>query len=92
MVKNPLQCRRPGLIPGLGNPLEKGTGYPLKYSCVENPMDTVWRDTVHRIAKSRTQLSDFHILVSPPKTVVTEKGLSLTGLFLPNFSAKVEEQ
>ena len=91
-VKNPLQCRRPGLIPGLGNPLEKGTGYPLQYSCVENPMDTVWRDTVRRIAKSQTQLSEFHILVPPPKSVVTEEGLFLTGLFLPNFSAKVEEQ
>ena len=80
------------MIPGLGNPLEKGTGYPLKYSCVENPMDTVWRDTVRRIEKSQTQLSEFHILVPPPKSVVTEEGLFLTGLFLPNFSAKVEEQ
>ena len=55
-------------------------------------MDTVWQDTVHGITKSRTQLSDFHILVPPPKSAVAEKGLSLTGLFLPNFSAKVEEQ
>ena len=33
---------------------------PLQYSCLENPMDQgAWWATVHGIAKSRTQLSDF---------------------------------
>ena len=39
-----------------------GEGYsnPLQYSCLENPMDGgAWRATVHRVAKSQTQLSDF---------------------------------
>ena len=34
-------------------------GNPLHYSCLENPMDRgTWRTTVHRLAKSQTQLSD----------------------------------
>ena len=33
--------------------LEKGTGNPLRYSCLENPMDrAVWRATVHGVAES----------------------------------------
>ena len=36
-----------------------GHGNPLQYSCLENPMDRgAWRATVHRVTKSRTQLSD----------------------------------
>ena len=38
----------------------EGNGTPLQYSCLENPMDRgAWRVTVHRVAKSRTRLSDF---------------------------------
>ena len=34
---------------------------PLQYSCLENPMDRgAWHAIVHRVAKSRTQLSDQH--------------------------------
>ena len=45
-----------GLNPGLG----EGNGNPLQYSCLENPMDGgAWWATVHRLAKSRTRLSDF---------------------------------
>ena len=33
----------------------------LQYSCLENPMDRgAWWATVYRVAKSQTQLSDFH--------------------------------
>ena len=36
-----------------------GNGNPLQYSCLENPMDkAAWRDTVHGVAESQTQLSD----------------------------------
>ena len=28
-----------GSIPGLGRSLGEGKGYPLQYSCLENPMD-----------------------------------------------------
>ena len=38
----------------------EGNGNPLQYSCLENPMDGgAWWATVHGVAKSRTQLSDF---------------------------------
>ena len=41
------------------DPPGEGKGYPLQCSCLENPMDRgAWGATVHRIAKSRTQLSD----------------------------------
>ena len=43
-----------GSIPGLGR--SPGEGYPLQYSGLENSMDCV----VHGVAKSQTQLSDFH--------------------------------
>ena len=44
------------LIPGLGRSLGEWKGYPLQYSGLENSMDCI----VHVLAKSRTQLSDFH--------------------------------
>ena len=38
----------------------EGNGTPLQHSCPENPMDGgTWWATVHGVAKSRTQLSDF---------------------------------
>ena len=56
-----LQCRRPGFNPRSGQFPGEGNGYLLQYSCLENPMDrAVWKDTVHGVAKSRTQLSDCH--------------------------------
>ena len=45
-----------GSIPGLGRSPEEGKGYPLQYSGLENAMDYI----VHGVAKSRTQLRDFH--------------------------------
>ena len=37
-----------GLIPGSGRPPGEGTGTPLQYSCLENPMDReAWWATVH---------------------------------------------
>ena len=48
-----------GLIPGLGRSPGGGPGYPLQYSCLENPMDGgAWWATVHRDAKSQTRVSD----------------------------------
>ena len=38
----------------------EGTGNPLQYSCLENPMDVgAWWAAVHGVARSRTRLSDF---------------------------------
>ena len=51
-----------GSIPGSGRSPGEGNGTPLQYSCLENPMDVgAWWATVHRVAKSRTRLSDFTI-------------------------------
>jgi len=48
-----------GLIPGFGGFPGGGHGSPLRYSCLENPMDRGgWGATVHRVAKSQTPLSD----------------------------------
>ena len=45
-----------GSIPGLGRSPGEGKGYPLQFSGLENSMDYI----VHGVAKSQTQLSDFH--------------------------------
>ena len=45
-----------GSIPGLGKSPGEGKGYPLQFSGLENSMDCI----VHGVAKSGTQLSDFH--------------------------------
>ena len=38
----------PGLIPGSGRSPGEGKGNPLKYSCLENPMDRgAWRAIAH---------------------------------------------
>ena len=53
------------LIPGLGRSPGEGNGNPLQYSCLENPMDRgAWWATVHKVAKSRTRLSDFTFFLS----------------------------
>ena len=47
-------------IPGSGRSPEEGSGIPLQYSCLENPMNRgAWGPTVHRVTKSRAQLSNF---------------------------------
>ena len=49
-----------GSVSGLGRPLGEGNGNPLQYSCLENSMDWgAWGSTVHRVEKSRTQLSNW---------------------------------
>ena len=45
-----------GSIPGLGRSPGEGNGYPLQYSGPRNPMDCI----VYGVAKSWTQLSNFH--------------------------------
>ena len=38
----------------------EGSGTPLQYSCLENPMDgETWWATVHGVARSQTRLSNF---------------------------------
>ena len=48
-------ARNVGWIPGLGRSPGIGTGNPLQYSCLENPMDRgTWQVTVHGVRKSQT--------------------------------------
>ena len=48
-----------GSFTGLGRSPGEGNDSPLQSSCLENPMDRgAWWATVHRVAKSQTQLSD----------------------------------
>ena len=49
----------PGSIPGSGSSPGEGIGYPLQYSCLENPMDRgAWWARIHGVTKSRTQLGN----------------------------------
>ena len=42
----------PGLIPGSGRPPGEGNGYPLQYSCLENPVNKrAWWVTVHGVSE-----------------------------------------
>ena len=54
---NAEDLRDMGLIPGSGRSPGEGTGNPLQYSCLENPMDReAWWATVHGVTKGQTQL------------------------------------
>ena len=46
-----------GLIPGLGSSPGEEKGYPVQYSGLESSV-------VHGVAKSWTELNDFHLLSS----------------------------
>ena len=55
-VKNPpANAGDLGSIPGWERAPGGGNGNPLRYSCLENPMDRgVWWATGHGVAKSQT--------------------------------------
>ena len=62
LVKNlPAIMGELGSIPGSGRLAGEGKGYPLQYSRLENPMDCM----VQGVAKSQTQLSNFHFTSLP---------------------------
>ena len=60
MVKNLPAMQETQIQPlGSGRSPGEGIGYPLQYSCLENPMDRgAWQATVHGVTKSLTGLSD----------------------------------
>ena len=60
VLKNPsANAGDVGSVPGLGRSPGGGHGDPFQYSCLENTMYRgAWRAAVHRLAKSRTRLSD----------------------------------
>ena len=46
-----------GLIPESGRSPGGGNGHPLKYSCLENPVDRgAWWAMIHGVAKSQKRL------------------------------------
>ena len=48
-------ARDAGSIPGSGRPPGEGSGNPLQYSCLENPMHRgAWRAAVHGATESDT--------------------------------------
>ena len=65
-VKSPCNAGDLSSMPGLGRSPGEGNGNPLQYSLLENSRDGgSWRATVHRVAKSRTRLSDFTFTFTP---------------------------
>ncbi|CAI9149047.1 unnamed protein product [Rangifer tarandus platyrhynchus] len=67
-------------MPGLGRSSGEGKGYPLQYSGLENFMDTV-----HGIAKSWTQLTNFHL--NSPLFFSSVQLLSHVPLFVTPWTA-----
>jgi len=58
-------ARNMGSNPGSGRFPGVGNGNPVQYFCLENPMDRRARwATVHRVAKSQTQLSTHTYMVT----------------------------
>ena len=60
LVENTCHAGDLGSSPGLGRSPEEGNGHPLQYSGLENSMDCI----VHGVAKSRTQLNNFHLYLT----------------------------
>ena len=63
MVKNPLanagDVRDAVSIPESKRPPGEGNGYPLQYSCLENPMDKeAGHATVHGVAKKQLSMGN----------------------------------
>ena len=57
VVKNPSanteDIKDVGSVSGSGRSHGDRHGYPLQYSCLENPMDRgAWKATIHRVAMS----------------------------------------
>ena len=60
-IKNlPADTGDPSFIPGSGRSPGGGSGNPLQYSCLENPVDRgAWWAAVHGVAKCQTRLNDW---------------------------------
>ena len=72
-----------GSIPGLGRSSGEGKGYPFQYSGLENSVDCI----VHGVAKSPTQLSDFHFQDSHSEGL-HENGEKKKGYLRSDFQAE----
>ena len=92
-VKNPsaMQKKLEMWIRSLSQGRFPGERYdnPLQYSCLENPMDRgAWQATIHRVAKSRTQLKQWsmHYQCQSQTRTLQENNIRL--IFLMNTDAK----
>ena len=69
---------------GQEDPLEKENGYPLQYSCLENPRDGgAWLAAIYGVAQSRTRLKQLSSS-SSSSSLFTSIALALTGVTLRN--------
>ena len=59
-------------VSGLGKSPREGKGYPLQYSGLENSMECI----VNRVAKSWTQLSDFHFTSRHERSTKVNVGIT----------------
>ena len=76
MVKNACSAGDLNSIPGLGRSHGGGHGNPLRYSCLENPMDRgAWRATFHGVTKSQTRLSNHTCTLTTAVEKVREKAI-----------------
>ena len=81
----------PGLIPGLGISSGIGNGNPPQYSCLENSMDRgAWQATVHGVAKSWTQLNNFHFTSNLMQSKALIKKKSINGYWINEFITNIE--
>ena len=81
------QCKTAGWIPGSGRSPGGGHGNPLQCSCLENPMDRrAWQATVHRLAKSWTQLKQFSMHVQTQRWMASAMASVNLWLTLVNVS------
>ena len=59
--------RDAGSVPAWGRPPGEGSGNPLRYSCLGNPMDRgAWWATVHGVAQSHSLLKRQHACTKVP--------------------------
>ena len=68
----------PGSIPWWGRSCGGGSGNPLLYSCLKNPMDReAWLATVYGVVRSQIRLSD---LAAAADCILSEYGLKQNSL------------
>ena len=72
-----------GSIPGFGRFHGEGNSYPLQYSGLENSMDCI----AHGVARSQTQLNDFHCHEIPSIRNVSSRMEHPLTLHLPMTTA-----
>ena len=96
LVKNPpIKQKTPIWSLGQEDPLEKGIGYLLQYSCLKNSKDRgALKATVQGVAKSWTQLSDFHFhtLSNCPIALKKEKVISTSLLIKLNIFFPIDRK